>query len=91
MQYNRGITLSLHSVFNDSFFRDSALLWKLGVVSNIFIGCALLTKIERFGSFCHVHSLFSGAISYNCYHYLEVCIDSLDVAVPVAVVYVVAG
>ena len=61
------------------------------MVSKLLIGCALLAIIEPFGSSCHVHSLFSEAVWCNCYYYLEVCITSLDVAVPVAVVPVVAG
>ena len=61
------------------------------MVSKLLIGCALFATIEPFDSFYHVHSLFSGAVSYNCYYYLEVCIVSLDVAVPVDVVSVIAG
>ena len=62
-------------------------------MSKLLIGCALLATLEPFGSFCHVNSLFSGAVLCNCYYYREVCITSLDVAVPVTVagVSVVAG
>jgi len=61
------------------------------VVSKILIGCALLATIEPFGSFRHVHSLFSGVVLYNCYYHLDICMASLDVAVPVAGVSDVAG
>ena len=91
MQYHRGIALSLHSLFNDLFFRYSALFWKLTWSgSKLLIGCAFLATIDPFVSLCHVYCLFSGAVSYKCYHYLEVCIVLLDMTVPVNVVSVVS-
>ena len=91
MQYHRGITLSLHSVFNDLFFWGSALFWKLiWSGSKLLICCAFLATIDPFGSLCHIYCLFSGVVSYKYYYYVEICIMLLDMNIPVAVVSVVS-
>ena len=59
--------------------------------SKLLIGCVFLATIEPFGSFCHSYCLFSEVVSYNCYYYVEVCIASLDVTVPDAIVSAVSG
>ena len=57
VQYHRRITLCLHSVFNDLFFRVSALLWKLTWSgSKLLVGCAFIATMDPFGSF-HVMSI----------------------------------
>ena len=86
-----GITLSLHSVFNDLFFRDFALCWKLTwCFSKLLSSYVFLATLEHFVSFCHVYCLSSVVVLYNYYYYLDVCIASLDVTVPVTVVSVIA-
>ena len=87
MQCHRGIALSLHSVFNDLLLRDTALFWKLAWSgSKLLIDCAFLATNEPFlAAYITSIHLFSGLVSNNCYYYLEVCIASIDVTVPIDV------
>ena len=88
-----GIALGLYSVFNNLFFWGTAFFWKLTCSgSKLLIGCAFLVTIDPFlAAYVTSIHLFSWVVLFNTYYYLEVCITSLDVTVPVAVVSVVSG
>ena len=95
VECHRGIALSSYSLFNDLFLGDSFLLlmltWSGGKLL-ILICYDFLATVDNRVFWQLVSPLLPnnwGGL-YNCYYYLEVCIVSLEVTVPVAVVYVVA-